>query len=279
MSQRPARPPLRYHGGKWKLASWIVRHFPPHQVYLEPFGGGASVLLNKPRAELETYNDLDGEVVNFFRTLRERPADLVLALELTPWSHAEYELSHEPSTDPLEQARRFFVRSWQSIGGPTAQWRNGWRYQVKRGNWHNAADLWCELEHLYAVAERLRGVQIECRDAFELIPRYDAPEVLIYLDPPYPHETRSRWKGKAYAQELSDDDHARLAELARASSAYVIISSYPSELYYELYGSHGWRWVETTARTNSRHMVRTECLWLSPRTLAALDGGLFPLGA
>lgn len=274
-SSSPARPPLRYHGGKWKLAAWIVAHFPPHKVYLEPFGGGASVLLNKYRAELETYNDLDGVVVNFFRVLRERPAELVRALELTPWSRAEYELTYEPSDDPLESARRFFVRSWQSIGGGTARWRSGWRYQVKRGNWHNAADLWCELEHLHEVAARLRGVQIECRDAFDLILRYDRPGVLIYLDPPYPHDTRSQWT-KAYQHELADSDHARLAELARASQAYVVISSYPSELYQDLYGAHGWRRVEITARTNSRNMVRTECLWLSPRTLAALGDGLFP---
>lgn len=276
-SLSPARPPLRYHGGKWRLASWIVRHFPPHRVYLEPFGGGASVLLNKPRAELETYNDLDGQVVTFFRVLRERPAELVRALELTPWSRAEYELSHEPSEDALEAARRFFVRSWQSIGGPTAQWRNGWRYQVKRGTWHNAAILWCELEHLYQVAERLRGVQIEQRDAFELIPRYDSPDVLIYLDPPYPHDTRSKWKGAAYESELTDEDHMRLAKLARASQAYVVISSYPSEMYADLYEAHGWQRVEVTARTNSRQMVRTECLWLSPRAQTALDGGLFRL--
>lgn len=107
----PTRPPLRYHGSKWKLASWVVRHFPPHRVYLEPFGGGASILLNKPRSELETYNDLDDQVVNFFRVLRERPAELVRALELTPWSRAEYELSHDPTEDALEAARRFFVRS------------------------------------------------------------------------------------------------------------------------------------------------------------------------
>lgn len=270
----PARPPLRYHGGKWKLASWIVRHFPPHRVYLEPFGGGASVLLNKPRAELETYNDLDGQVVNFFRVLRERPAELVRMLELTPWSRAEYELSYEPSEDALEAARRFFVRSSQSIGGPTTQWRNGWRYQVKRGTWHNAASLWCELDHLYQVAERLRGVQIEQRDAFDLIPRYDMPEVLIYLDPPYPHETRSKWKGAAYNHELSDDEHARLAEMARASQANVVISSYPSEMYTDLYQAHGWIQVTTTARTNGPQTVRTECLWLSPRTQVALDGCL-----
>lgn len=271
----PERPPLRYHGGKWRIADWIIRHFPPHQVYLEPFGGGAGVLLNKPRAELETYNDLDGAVVNFFRVLREQPEALVRALQLTPWSRAEFELSLEPTDDPLEAARRFFIASWQSIGGPTARRRSGWRYQVKRGNWHNAADLWCELDHLYHVAERLRGVQIECRDAFELIPRYDALGTLIYCDPPYPHSTRSQWKGKAYAHELSDDEHCRLAELLHACSAYVIISSYSSKLYAELYEAHGWQRVETKVRTNSRHMVRTERLWLSPRTLKALSGGLF----
>lgn len=115
-------------------------------------------------------------------------------------------------------------------------------------------------------------MQIECRDAFELIPRYDALGTLIYCDPPYPQSTRSQWKGKAYAHELSDDEHCRLAELLHACSAYVIISSYPSELYSRLY--RDWRRIDLSVQTNSRSMVRTECLWLSPSTVEAL-GGLF----
>ncbi len=272
-----ARPPLRYPGSKWRLAPWIIRHFAPHDHYVEPYGGGAAVLLQKPPSRLETYNDLDGEVVRFFRVLRERPDDLVRALELTPWARAEYALAFEPvpegHPDPdLEAARRFFVRSWMSVGGGVvARWRTGWRYLVRPPGHRTVTETWGRLDHLYAVAERLRMVQIEQDDAFEVLRRYDAPGTLFYLDPPYVHATRSKWRGAMYRHEMSDDDHARLAEVAHGLEGLVLISGYPSELYRDLYEARGWRRVETTARTNSRHMVRTECLWISPRAWAALE--------
>ena len=115
---RVTRPPIRYHGGKFRIASWVISHFPAHECYVEPFGGGAGVLLQKTPAPFEVLNDLDGEVVNFFRVLRERPGELVRVIQLTPWSREEQRLSFEPASDPLERARRFYVRSWQTHGGP-----------------------------------------------------------------------------------------------------------------------------------------------------------------
>src|SRR5262245_58814798 len=114
MATAPRRPVLRYHGGKWRLAPWIIEHFPEHRIYVEPYGGGASVLLRKSRAFAEVYNDLDGDVVNVFRVLRDRAsaAALIRAIELTPWARDEFRLSYRPASDPVERARRTIARAF-----------------------------------------------------------------------------------------------------------------------------------------------------------------------
>ena len=285
-SDAPARPALRYYGGKWRIAPWVISHFPAHECYVEPYGGAASVLLRKPRSPLEVYNDLNGEVVNFFRVLREKADVLIEALYLTPWARAEYELSQErvdADLGDVERARRFYVSSWMGFGGGRARWRQGWRYQVRAGTlWKPSAESFAELDHLYQVVERLRGVQIECRDASDVITQCDAPTTLFYLDPPYVHSSRSKWLD-VYAVEMSDGDHRDLAALARSLEGMVLISGYPSDLYAECYEAHGWRRVETAARTNGGGCVssaaRIEALWLSPRVQERLDCMMLPLFA
>lgn len=276
----PKRPALRYYGGKWRISKWIISHFPDHECYVEPFGGAMSVLLRKKRSPLEVYNDIDGAVVNFFRVLRERPEELIRAIELTPWARSEYELSQERSDSPfpLEQARRFYASCWMGFGGGRARWRQGWRYQVRDGNlWKPSSISFTETDHLYQVVERLRGVQIECRDAREVIRSCDAPTTLFYLDPPYLHSTRSKWKD-IYAHEMDDMDHEELAELARSVEGMVVISGYPSGLYQCWYERHGWKRVETAARTGGMTMAqRIEALWLSPRVVDALEWRNLPI--
>lgn len=276
----PARPALRYYGGKWRLAPWVIAHFPAHECYVEPFGGAASVLLRKPRSPLEVYNDLNGEAVNFFRVLREKTDMLIETLYLTPWARAEYELSQQVDADlgDVERARRFYVSSWMGFGGGRARWRQGWRYQVRAGTlWKPSAESFTELDHLYQVVDRLRGVQIECRDASDVIRRCDAPTTLFYLDPPYIHSSRSKWLD-VYAVEMSDDNHRDLATLARSLEGMVLVSGYPSDLYAECYEAHGWQRVETAARTNGGGAItsaaRIEALWLSPRTQERLESDL-----
>lgn len=267
------KPPLRYYGSKSLLAPWVIHHFPKHKSYLEPFGGGASVLLQKPRCIIETYNDLDLEVVNFFRVLRSRAGELVAALELTPYARTEFELSFEPCEDLLEQARRFFVRTWMSLGGhcrsvhPTS-FRYIKSFTARTGK--SPAGYWV-VQHLHEIAERLMGVQIECKDALYLIPHFDTPETLIYLDPPYVQSSRARPDHK-YFHEMSDDGHEALAKVAHDLEGFCVLSGYPSQLYADLYELHGWHRVDTEARVNSNKMAtRTESLWLSPRTWAALQ--------
>jgi len=278
----PARPAVRYYGGKWRIAPFIIKYLPhDHECYCEPFGGAASVLLRKSRSPLEVLNDLNGAVVNFFRVLREQPERLIRAISLTPWARAEYELSQEPSDDPLEEARRFYVSAWMGFGGGRAKWRQGWRYQVGAGTlWKPSSISFTETGHLYAVVDRLRGVQIECRDALKVIKACDRPTTLFYLDPPYVKSTRSKWK-EMYAVEMEDEDHEELASLALGLKGMVVISGYPSGLYTWLYERHGWRRFETAARTNGGGMIssvpRTEAIWVSPRTLEALERERSPL--
>ena len=263
------RAPLRYFGGKWQLARAIIAHFPPHAVYVEPFGGGASVLLQKPRplngSGVEVYNDRDGDVVNFFRVLREKPDELIQALYLTPFAWDEYELSQQPMGEisDLERARRFYVRSWQGRGGPTRTWRTGWRRAkiASVGAGHVTPHRFAMMDHLWAVAERLRGVQIENDDALFVIERYDSLETLFYCDPPYPASTRSRrWRRNGYLHEMSDDGHRRLAQLLHSVQGMAIVSGYPGTLYDELYGD--WRRECFDALNDNSTQVQ-ECIWMS----------------
>lgn len=260
------RPALRYPGGKWRLAPWIISFFPPHDCYVEPYGGAASVLLQKPPAPYEVYNDLEDDVVNFFRVLRERPDEFLRAVKLTPWSRREFELATLSSDDPFEQARRFFVRCWQShSGGGISKWSTGWRYQKTVSSNKPAMDSWNELEHLQDIAQRFKRTQIEHDEALAVIARFDTAQTLFYVDPPYVQDTRSKWKGSMYRLEMDDDDHRRLADVLHAVEGMVILSGYPSALYEALYGD--WHREEIESRTNFTNL-RTEVLWISPRAMA-----------
>ena len=280
---RPSRPAFRFHGSKFLLADWILKSFPDNECYDEAYGGGASLILAKQRSWLEIINDADGEIVNFFRILRERPDDLVRAIHFTPFARVEFELSLLPSDDPLECARRFYARSAMAISGPTAQWRSGWRRQKVVTRDHTgakrmtpAAISFMSTDHLYTIAERLRGVQIECDDALAIIQRYDSPTTLHYIDPPYPAATRARWQKTAYRHEMTDDQHQQLADLLYTLKGFVVLSGYQCPLYDTLYSN--WPRVTRLARTNGAGMAE-ESLWLSPRTAAALTHTSLPLFA
>ena len=261
------RPALRYFGGKWQIGKWIIGHFPAHTTYCEPFGGGASVLLRKMPAKIEVYNDLNGLVVNFFRVLREQPAELVRALELTPYARTEYILSQQPIDDPLENARRFYVWCWQGRGRGGVVESGGWRFMKSDSRGQTPCDDWVKVEHLYEVAKRLRNVQIESIDAMRCIDLYDTPDTLFYIDPPYLPDTRSiRWGGSSYLHEYTEQDHGRLAEKLHTIKGMAIVSGYPSEMYDELF--RGWRIADKESRKDTAAAVRvktTERLWISPR--------------
>jgi DNA adenine methylase len=276
----PTRPVLRYHGGKWMLAPWILAHLPPHRVYTEPYGGAASVLMRKPRARLvEVYNDLDGEIVNLFRLLRDTGTAGVLreVLRGTPFARDEFLLSYEPSVDPIEQARRTVVRSFFGFGSDSASGATtGFRANGNRNNAHPARDFANYPDAMEAFTERLRGVVIENRPALEIIRQHDGPEALHYCDPPYTHGARSDHTvrtGKGYRHEMTDDEHRELAEVLHDAAGMVAVSGYPSPLYDELYGD--WRVSERRAIADggphAPALERTEVLWLNPACVAALE--------
>ena len=268
----PKRPVLRYYGGKWKLAPWIISHFPEHKNYVEPCGGAASVLLQKPRSPLETYNDIDGNVVNFFRVLRDKPDELIRKIRLTPWARAEYELSLTVNGDDVERARRFFVKQWMCLNGGTsdsANRLNAWTFQKDAdGRFVMPSQEKLSVQDgLSFVATRFDGVQIDNRSAVDVIRRFDGPDTLFYFDPPYVTDERSA--KDHYAYEWTNAMHTEAAELLRTCAGYVVVSGYACPLYTDLYERHGWERVDTISQTNSGGK-RVESLWLSPRTVEAL---------
>lgn len=251
------RPALRYPGGKFLLAPTILKFFPQHDCYVEPFGGGASILLQKHPSPVEVYNDLDRQVVTFFKVLRERSEELIRAIELTPYSRYEQKISIEPSDDELESARRLYVRLWQGYGGTIGK-DNGWRF-VKRAG-HKVAENFDSVNHLFAIAKRLKRVQLECDTAENVLLRYDTPETLFLIDPPYLHETRKTNKN-FYRHEMTDAQHEKLCKLLLTLKGKVIVCGYSSEMYDRYF--ENWQRI-TYKGTSNGGGNREEVLWLSP---------------
>jgi DNA adenine methylase len=255
------RPALRWYGGKWNLANWIIPYFPPHQHYAEPCFGAGSVLFRKPMVPLETINDLNGRVVNYFRMLREYGNDLIRLIELTPWAEDEYHLSKIQSEDILEDARRFHIMCWMSIqGGPVPTgFRTSNHFTGRIGT--PPTNL---INHdLHSIASRLRHVQILNEDAIEMFSRYTTSnEVFIYFDPPYVPETRVTKNGYTHEPELSF--HIEAAEKLKKIPGNIIVSGYACPLYEDLYEKDGWTRIDHVAQTNTGSK-RTESIWLNPR--------------
>jgi DNA adenine methylase len=252
---------LRYYGAKFRIAPWILSHFPPHRAYVEPFAGAGSVFFQKPRSPCEVLNERDANIVGIYRILRD-PADaqeLRRRLELTPYARDELEASYEAPADEIDAAYRLIVRSFLGHGsdGVTRGHRTGFRGKPSAER-QTAAHEWAGWPACIPFfLERLQGVMIENCDALKLIPRFDAPDVLTYCDPPYVLSTR---QGHGYRFEMTDAHHVALAAILKSCAGMVLLSGYPSPLYQELY--HGWRSVTTRARADQNRQ-RTEVLWMN----------------
>ncbi|HEX8249005.1 MAG TPA: DNA adenine methylase [Pyrinomonadaceae bacterium] len=260
-------PVLKYYGSKFRLAEWIITHFPAaHRHYVEPFGGAGNVLLVKEPSRLETYNDLNDKIVNFFRVLRSQPEALIEQINLTPWARIEYEncLIEVEEETPLESARRLFYRLWMSYSGQYRTDRGSWRRFNKGTKRLRPVNM---VENMHAASRRLFDVQIENRDAFRLIAETDSVDTLFYLDPPYVFSTRTT--SKAYSHEMTNDKHREFAELLYGLQGFVVLSGYPSEIYAELFERRGWLRVDRAAKVMGG-ATKTESVWLSPRTSRAL---------
>lgn len=258
---------LRYHGAKWRIAPRILDLLPAHDCYVEPFGGSAAILLNKARSDIEVYNDVDGEVVRFFRVLREQGRELARVVALTPFAREEQRLAFEEVEDDLEAARRFVVRCWMTR---SAYRRGGgglngysWVYQRHLGHWTESRALrWTKLpDVLLAAAERLQSVYIEHDDWQSVVARYDSPNTLVYCDPPYIASASGRsWE--RYVHDMPrEEEHEQLLDVILGLDAKVALSGYDSALYSERLD--GWSRHEFSAR-DSHNNKRREVLWLSP---------------
>lgn len=277
----PSRPVLRWHGGKWRLAPWILRFMPKHRVYVEPFGGAASVLLRKPRSYGEVYNDLDDEAVCLFKVLRD-PAQadaLERAIRLTPFARTEFREAYEQTDDPVERSRRLVIRAFMGFGSNahSSQQKGhrstGFRANANRNGTTPAQDWANWPDALANTVARLKGVTIENRDAREVMAQHDGPETCHYVDPPYLPETRARgnrydlaWR--MYRHELSRDDHAELLDFLDELDGMVMLSGYADPLYDERLAD--WR-RETTKAYADGAREREEVLYLNPACAAALD--------
>ncbi len=248
---------LKYPGGKWRIALWIISHFPAHKVYCEPFFGSGAVFFLKPPAGIETINDVDGNVVNLFRVCRENPEELARAVALTPWSREEFVSCVDLDiSDPIERARRTLVRYHQSFATcnhSKFSWRN---VQVASGP--PCSKQWNDLPSEVAeVCKRLKEVQIENIDALELIKRYDNPDTLLYLDPPYPLNIREK---NMYKHEMSDSQHEELLGLILKSKSKIIISSYDNDLYNDMLKN--W-YASEKSTTVQKGLPRTEKIYMN----------------
>lgn len=271
---KQTRPVLRWHGGKWKLAPWIISHFPKHRVYVEPFGGAASVLLRKDRSYAEVYNDLDQDAVTLFRVLRDpvQSERLIDLLKLTPFAKVEFEESYRPADNPIEVARRLLIRSFMGFGsnGHNAATKTGFRANSNRSgttparDWANYPDL------LPVIIERLTGVVIETRDACEVMSAHDGEATLHYVDPPYMIETRSKsmHRDGCYAHELDRAGHTRMLHHLGGLQGMVVLSGYAHEVYDATLTD--WRRIEIAAHADGAR-DRVEVLWLNPSCSEALD--------
>lgn len=265
-----SRPVLKYFGSKWRMAGKIIELLgTDHTSYVEPYGGSGAVLLQKAKVDIEVMNDLNLDVVTFFRVLRDSPMELLQQIELTPFSRVEYlestNVGAGEDVSDIERARLFFIRSWQGFSGSATQARNGWRYQSRvYGNRLTKVDLdWHALDRLESAAVRLRQVQIERDDALAVITRFDGPATAFYVDPPYPATTRSKQWGKdAYKHELMTQDHIHLINLLQRVKGHVVLSCYESGLYSQMLGDE-WKKVEIST-VNNRHEPRVEILWVKP---------------
>jgi DNA adenine methylase len=269
------------------LAPWIISHFPPHRVYVEPFGGAASVLLRKTRAHAEVFNDLDQGLVTLFRCLQdpEKSARLIELLRLTPFARDEFMLSKQMVDDPVERSRRMIIRAFMGFGSNAANEKGyhfrgvvrvhtGFRNDSNRSG-TTPAHGWANYpEALAAIVTRFAGVVVENRDAAKVMEQFDKSDALHYVDPPYLPSTRAMVKKKgqhsmlAYAHELDRGGHDGLLTFLRSLKGMVVLSGYPSEEYDR--ALFDWRRVETAAYADGAK-PRTEVLWINPACVAALD--------
>lgn len=251
---------LRYPGSKQRIAPWIISQMPKHHSYLEPFFGGGAILFNKEPSRIETVNDLDDDVVNLFRVIREKKDKLIEQIVYTPYSRTEYDNAFPENSEILsdvERAKNFLIRSGMGHGFRLCE-KTGFKRDVYAREAAYAVRYWNDLpEVITYVAHRLKMVQIEHKPAVELIKAFNHGNVFIYADPPYVLSTRTR---KQYRHEMTDQDHVELLEALLLHTGPVMLSGYDNGIYNDYL--QGWRKISTPARAE-KSLPRTEVLWMN----------------
>ena len=256
-----------WYGGKYSHLDWLLPLLPEATHFCDVFGGSAAVLINRIPSLVETYNDRDSELVNFFSVLRNHKEELIEKIGLTPFSREELAIACSEITEDIsemERARRFFVRARQVRTG-LAQTASAGRWAhcllTSRAGMAGAVSRWLgSIDDLSAIAQRLLRVQIENAPALEIIERYDSSETLFYCDPPYVHTTRG--DSKAYRYEMTDKDHRDLAQKLKNIKGKVAVSGYDGTLYDEIFS--GWTKIKSPAKLcHSVKQERVEVLWVN----------------
>lgn len=278
-----AGPVIRYPGSKYSLARRVLEIMPRHERYIEPFSGSAAMLLAKPRSRVEMINDLDDELVNLYRVLRDRRqrAQLVEDVEFTPYAEGElrFVLGAAPSKDAVERARRYLVRSWFDIAGLRPHTAACFRLPGQKQSRIRPASVWSRLpERIEGVGNRIRDVEIRNTNAVKFIESQNSSDTLIYADPPYVWGTRQNQR--YYHHEMSDAAHGRLLDALLAHAGSVLLSGYDTALYRDALEGRGWRRHEFRGRAQNRRPgvpPKKEIVWRNPAAVAACEDARVPL--
>lgn len=270
------RPVVRYQGGKFRIAKWIISFFPKHKIYCESFGGAASILMQKELSTTEVYNDNNSEIVNVFKILRDKnkAEELKRLIELTPYSRQEYyeAQTNDESDSDIEIARKTIVKAFMGISaGSITKLNGGFSTKFYKSDDYKCANLraWQTYpDCIQLFCKRLKNVMLENKDGMEVIKIYDTPETLHYVDPPYVTSTWNKNDKKAYKTILTNEYHIKLLELLKTVQGYVFISGYDNEIYKDMLADWHKEQIETKNQNNNK---RIETIWISPRTWNALN--------
>lgn len=253
---------LKYPGAKWRIAEWIIENMIEHHSYVEPYFGSGAVFFNKQASNIETINDLDGEVVNFFEVIRDMPEELAAKIHMTPYARAVYEgVYKQPditTISKLDRALKFCIKINMSHGFRCNSPKVGWKNDIQGRERAYAAQAWNKIpEIVMQAAERLRGVQIEQRPALDIIKRFNHPKCLIYCDPPYLLSTR---RGKQYNVEMSNREHEELLNALLENKSKIMISGYESDLYNDALKN----WIKKTVFSQTQSLIKAkEVIWMN----------------
>jgi DNA adenine methylase len=280
---RPLRAPFGYYGAKQRLALRIVRELPPHNAWVEAFCGSAALTLAKKPALIEVINDINGDIVNFFRQLRDHSTEMCGLLKLTPYAREELERARSREGEPssLERARRFFVTAMMAINGSFGEAKGGFSFSnsyARRGMEARVSRWKAMPDYLGLVADRLSHVRIEKKDAIKLFSGFmNRPATLVYLDPPY---LADRERGYDHDQ-YSEGYHQRLLNAAIRAKCMVFLSGYENDLYKD-YLTHaaGWhkRRIKTATRGhNGKDSEREEIIWYNQQYADAVRSRRIPV--